>query len=273
MTTPALAVVPPQVVRTLGPALIGVVGLPGSGKSHFARSARELGKTAVALTDPKEETTYGTEGVTTFYDLDWRPHVNSYNATGFNRLLAWCDAQCGSDAKYIVIDTGSEASDLAMHEVLKIHATGDPSDVPHGKGWTGHDQKIKELVIELRRLQARGKTVIVTFHGQMKELEGAGTAQKRVSFGDKNVQEFKFDEQLLPAVYGSIRQRIHSVFALWLYTNPIGFGAARKYYLTAVADNVRPAKVAAGITFKAGVQASMIPNTLKALLESVEVGK
>ena len=247
--------------------MIGVVGVPGTGKSHFARSARELGKTAIALTDPKEASFYGAEGVTMFHDFDWRPHASIYSADAFLKLLAWCDAQAKSDAAYVILDTGSEASDLAMHEVLKMHGTNDPSDLPYGRAFTGHDQKIKELVTELRRIVARGKTVIVAWHGQMKELEGAGAAQKRASFGDKNIQEFKFDEQLLPAMMTQMRQRIHSVFDLWLYTNPIGFGPARKWFVTAQADSVRPAKHS--VNFKPGTNLAMIPNDMKALLGAI----
>ena len=168
---------------------IGVTGIPGTGKSYFARSAREVGKTAIALTDPKEASFYGTEGVTMFHDFEWRPHANAYQAEAFLKLLQWCDARAKDDSEIVVIDTGSEVSDLAMHENLKMHGVDSPSEVAHGKAWIGHDQSIKQLITELRRIVARGKTVIVTFHGQMKEMEGAGSAQKRASFGDKNVQE------------------------------------------------------------------------------------
>lgn len=248
--------------------MIGVTGVPGTGKSHFARSARDVGKTLIALTDPKEASFYGGEGVTLFHDFEWRPHASVYQADAFLRLLAWCDVAAKSDAEYVIVDTGSEASDLAMHECLKMHATNDPGDVSHGKAWIGHDQKIKELVTELRRLVARGKTVIVTFHGQMKELEGAGASRLATSFGDKNVKEQRFEDQLLPSMMTSIRQRIHSVFDLWLYTNPVGFGPARKWFVTAQADAVRPAKHS--VTFKPGTNLAMIPNDLKALLGSIE---
>lgn len=246
--------------------LIGVTGLPGTGKSHFARSARTCGKTLVALTDPKEASFYGTEGVSMFADLDWRPHANEYLATAFNDLLKWIGERAKDDSQYVVIDTGSEVSDLAMHEVLKMHSTNDPSDVTHGKAYTGHDQKIKELVTELRRCVIRGKTVVMTFHGQMKELEGAGDAKK--TKGMSGDQEWTFDEQMLPVMNSSIRQRIHSPFDLWLYTKPMGFGPARRYTVTAIADNVRPAKHS--VTFKPGANPAMIGNTMQELLSILD---
>ena len=248
--------------------LIGLTGIPGTGKSHFARSARALGKTAVALTDPKEASFYGTDGVSEFYDLDWRPHASVYNASALNALFAWFDARYKDDSEYLVLDTGSEASDLAMNEVLKMHATGDPSDVSHGKAYTGHDGLIRALVTEMRRCVVRGKTVICTFHAQMRELEGAGDAQKRQSFGDKNKMEWQFEDQMLPAMRSSIRQRIAAPFDLWLYTKPTGFGPARKYYVTAVADTTRPAKHS--VTFKPGTNPAMIGNTLSELLSAIQ---
>lgn len=248
--------------------LIGVTGIPGTGKSHFARSARALGKTLIALTDPKEQSFYGTEGVTLFADLDWRPHASQFSADGLTRLFAWLDARAKDDSQYIVLDTGTEASDLAMHEVLKVHGTDNPGDVAHGRAYTAHDGQIRALIIELRRLHARGKTVIVTFHAQMRELEGVGDAAKRASFGDKNKLEWQFDDQMLPVLQSSIRQRIAAPFDLWLYTKPQGFGAARKYFVTAIADQTRPAKHS--VTFKAGANPAQIGNTLRELLAMLD---
>lgn len=245
--------------------LIGVTGLPGTGKSHFARSCRAVGKTAIALTDPKESSFYGTEGVTLFADLEWRPHLGQFQADALNRLFPWIDVTSKSDARFVVIDVGSEVSDLAMHEVLKVHSTDNPRDLEYGRAYTGHDGQFRNLLTELRRLMVRGKIVVVTFHGQMKELEGAGDAQKKKQMSGE--LDWQFDDQMLPALQSSFRQRVHSAFDLWLYTKPLGYGAARKYNLTAIADNVRPAKHS--VTFKAGVNPAMIPNTMQDLLNSL----
>lgn len=249
--------------------LIGITGLPGTGKSHFARSARDVGKTLVALTDPKETTFYGSEGVTVFHDFDWRPHLNIWKAEAFNALLRWLGDRTNDDSKIIVIDTGTESSDLAMHEVLKMHATNNPGDVEYGRAYTGHDGQIRSMLTELRRLVVRGKTVIVTFHGQMKELEGAGDAKK--AKGMSGNMEWQFDEQMLPAMATSIRQRIAGAFDIWLYTKPIGFGPGRKYYVTAQADSVRPAKHS--VNFKPGTNIAQLDNTLGALLGAIEAPK
>ena len=262
--------------------LIGITGVPGTGKSFFARSACDIGPTAVAMIDPKEMTFYAeqkmveagiskltgadSDAVKLIADLDWRPHMRSFKATGFQDLLRWVAARETDDSKYIVIDPMSEVSDLALHEVLKVHSTNDPGDLSHGRAYTGHDQLFKQLLTELRRLVVRGKTVICTFHGKMKELEGAGDAKKGV--GMSGGQEWQFEEQMLPVFNSSYRQHIHSPFDLWLYTVTTGYGPGRKYYLTAQADNVRPAKHS--VKFKAGAQIARIPNTLKDLLEMLD---
>ena len=254
--------------------LIGIVGLPGDGKSHMARSCRDLGKTAIAVCDPKEASFYGAEGVECFADLEWRPHASVYQATALRSLFAWLDKQVKDESvKYVVIDPMSAVSAFAMQEVLKIHGTGDPSDVANGKAWTGHDVQIRGLLVEIQRLFARGKTVVCTFHAQLKELEGAGDAKQGLAFGSsKNApkMEWQFQEQILPAMLTSIRQRIAAPFDLWLHTKPQGFGAARKFYVTAEPDSVRPAKHS--VTWKAGTNLSMIPNTMRELLARLDEG-
>lgn len=246
--------------------LIGITGVPGTGKSFFARSARDLGKTAVALTDPKEATFYGPDA-TVFADYEWRPHAASFDASALTAYFKWLDARMSDDSKFVVTDTGSELSDLAMHDVLKMHRTNDPRAVEYGRAYTAHDAHLKACINEWRRLVARGKTVIVTFHGQMKELEGQGEAKQGKSMS--GATEWQFEEQMLPAIGSSFRQRIHSAFDLWLYTKPTGFGPGRKYLVTAQADSVRPAKHS--VLFKEGVNQAMLPNTLRDVLGALQV--
>lgn len=249
--------------------LIGIVGLQGTGKSHFARSACVLGKTAVALTDPKEVSFYANSGavVELFHDFDWRPHLGAKGllAGSYSNLIKWLAAQGTTDGRYIVLDTGTEATRLAQHEALKMSSVFNPSELQYGRGYTGTDTLTHAMITEWRRLFARGKTVIVTFHGRMRELEGAGDPYKAKNMsGDL---EWRFEEQMLPIIEGTnaMAQSIGSPFDLWLYTKPIGFGPGRQYTLTAIPDQVRPAKHS--VTFKPTAKLGMLPNDLKALLE------
>jgi hypothetical protein len=268
--------------------LIAIVGVQGSGKSHFARSARECGPTAVALIDPKEVSFYGGDA-TLIWDPDWRPHLGAgvgNLAGGWLRLLAWTAEQQKSKAEFVVYDTGTEATRLAEHEYLKMQNVFAPGDLDYGRGYTGPESLVWGLVTEWRRLAMAGKTVIVTFHAAMKEMEGVGTPRKvRNMTGE---EELRFDEQLLPVVSGRnlLAQTIGTAFDLWLYTVPVGYDAVldpklpeaaraklaglarREYYLTAVPDAVRPAKHS--VRFKAGFNATRIPNNVRALLAGVE---
>lgn len=266
------------------PHLIGLVGVPGDGKSHMARSAAELGKTCVALTDPKEASFYGPEAQL-IWDEDWRPHLGAagMQAGGWAKLLGWLAERQKDDSKFVVVDTGSEATMLAEHEYLKLQNVFTPGDLEYGKGYIGPESLINGMITELRRLVVRGKTVIVTFHGAMKELEGSGQAKDTVTMAGK--VEKRFADQLLPVVSGRniFAQKIGSAFDLWLYTVPQGYDAVaspglpeaaraklarRQFFVTAVPDEVRPAKHS--VKFKDGANIARIPNTMKALADVLD---
>lgn len=264
--------------------LIGITGVPGDGKSHMLRSAAELGRTAVCLTDPKEVSFYGKEA-TLIWDEDWRPHLGPAGmmATGWLRLLKWTEERQADDSQYVVYDTGSEATFLAEHEYLKGQAVFTPGDLEYGRGYIGPESLIRGLVTEWRRLVVRGKTVLVSFHGVMKELEGSGDAKPTKSMAGDIVK--KFSDQLLPFVAGRniMAQQIGSAFDLWLYTVPQGFDAVppkglpeaaraklarREFFVTAVPDEIRPAKHS--VKFRAGVNVARIPNTIKGLWDVLD---
>ena len=254
--------------------LIGIVGNPGEGKSWMARSACALGKTAVALLDPKEEAFYAPAKpalVEVFFDAGWLPHKGQYHATGYSKLLGWLDARASDDSTFVIVDPASDITNLAMHDTLKLHNPEDPSSVANGRAWIGHNEKVKAFVIALQRLYVAGKTVVCTFHGEMSEYEGTGDAKRVDAWGkDKTgakLEDWEFPDQMLPAIMGRGRQHIHKAFDLWLYTKPSGYGPGRRYMVTAVADQVRPAKHS--VTFKPGANAAMLSNDMKALLEAI----
>lgn len=244
--------------------MLGILGPPKTGKSHFARSCAEVGKTAVALCDPTEVNFYKAAGIepVVFSDLAWRPYFSKFDAKGFSELMHWLDKV--KDADYVVIDPASEVSDLAMHEVLQMHGSDDPKAAGgYGEGYTSHNRLMHQFLVELQRLYAKGSTIVCTWHTRMKEMEGAGDAKKGKGMSGK--EEIQFEERLLPVINTSMRQDIAGYFSGWLHTKLYGQGPGTKYCLTALPDQARPA--GARLSFKTGSNLAMIPNTMKGLLE------
>lgn len=129
--------------------LIGITGVPGEGKSFFMRSARDVGKTAVCLTDPKEAAFYGKDA-TLIWDDEWRPHLGpaGAKAAGWLELLKWTEARQSDDSQFVVYDTGSEATFLAEHEYLKLQGVFSPGDLEYGRGYIGPESLIRGLITE-----------------------------------------------------------------------------------------------------------------------------
>ena len=254
--------------------LIGNVGPGGSGKSHLLRSCAAVGKTAVALTDPLEEVFYkGTPNLTyeIFDDDDeWRPAVNQFETSAYNRLAKWIAARYNDDTKFVGLDNGTELSDVTMHAACQMYSIAAPGDIGYGKAYTAHDSNYISLIRELRRLTKKGKIVIVNFHGKMKEMEGAGMPEKKPGFQGTELQ---FEEKYLPVMATSLRQSISQMFPLWLHAKTTGSGPGTKYFVTAIPDEARAAKNR--VKFKSKVNGrpvllSMLPNTMKELLEVIE---
>lgn len=256
------------------PEMLGVIGPGGTGKSHLMRSCVELGKTAVAVCDPNEESFYANwdkvypkgKGLSLQVFSDdalWRPHLKSFGAEAFNKLLQWIDVVGKSDAEYVVFDHGTEISNLIMHLQLTMAKTNDPSDVAYGRAYTQHDRAMHVLLTELRLLTQRGKWVWVAWHGRMREREGQGEVKEKPGFSGES--ELQYEERFLPVLNTSFRQHISGFFAGWFHTKTSGTGPGTKYFVTALPDKGRDAKHR--LTFKAGTNQMLISNTMKGLVE------
>ncbi len=255
--------------------LIGMNGVIKTGKSTFARSCAEIGKTAVAIGHLKEQRFYDLQEphtITKFLDLDWRPHQKQFKATGYTKMLAWLDARAMDDTEFIIIDPANVFAELAQHEVLKANSASQPSELEYGRGYTGTDTLFKAMMIEVTRCAAKGKIVVMVFHCGMKEQEGAGVAKEQTTMAGN--KELQFEERLMPVYCGTnkMAQTIGAPFDIWAYTKTSGTGPATKYLFTVVPDNVRPANHS--VTFneafmKKTVQGTMVPNNMKVLLEGL----
>jgi hypothetical protein len=250
--------------------MLSVLGPPGTGKSWLIRSATEVGKLAVALAPAAELDGYAGWDVDyeLFEDLLWKPHLNKYEANAFNRLLKWIEKQAASpDVKSIGVDSMSVVSDLIMHEALKVHSTDNPMELEYGRAFYAHNGMMKQLLQALQQTRSAGKHVICSWHVTMKEQEGAGTPVKLVDRKTKE-EKWKFEENMLPTMHGSMRQDVGKWFSLWLYTDMSGFGPGTKYYVSAVPNKARPAKKR--IEFREGVNPARLANDFKTIVEAIK---
>ena len=245
--------------------MIGRLGVPGTGKSYFLRSAAALGKTAVAITRPSELDGYTSDIETeVFWDEQWLPSLDLFTATGYGKLLRWVNAQLAKpDVKVIGVDTGSDVSDLIRHDVLKLARSDDLKAAgEYGVGFTGHDNKLKEFLNLLQVAALRGKHVIVTWHVKMKEKEGTTPEPDRKG-------DVAFEERLLPVIATPFRQFVAGYFSLWLYSAPSNEGST--YFTMAKADLASPAK--SRVKFKKEANLIRLPNEVQPLLNLLEGGK
>jgi len=253
--------------------LIGVLGIPGTGKSHFARSCAEVGPTSALLLDPGEREFYerllAPDRVAVLWDEGWRPFFGEYQATAYTNVMKWLGAQADGDATFIVIDPASEITHLAMHEILKLHKTDDPSALEHGRAYTQHNNYAHQFLQELRRLRARGKTVVAPFHVAMREAEGVGqpvaVQGRQKDATGKLVTELRFEERLMPVLLSNFRQHVAGYFDAWLTTVTEGAGVGLRRFVSPYMSGASLAKTR--LAFREPAKVARIPNTMKAFLE------
>jgi hypothetical protein len=245
--------------------LCGVLGLPGSGKSTFIRSALSQGKSYLALAPASELDSYG--GVDTDYevfeDLEWQPSQGKWNATAWQALMTRIYSLQESDYRVVGFDTVSTLQDLAWHECMKLHQTEDPTKIGGNSygPYTALRGKLIEFLQACQVLAARGKYVFTAWHVTSKESEGAGVPTKQAG-------ELRWDEQLLPDIRSGLRSSIAGKHSLWLYCQSLAAGKNTSYQLLVLPDKYRPARARAALAFKDGV--TTIPNRFDALLDALK---
>lgn len=250
--------------------LCGVVGMPATGKSTLILSAGEVGKLAVALSPKSELDRYAGNDLEyeVFWDDLWQPWAGKYQAGAFQRFLKWLAAQAerpATEVRTVGIDTGGAFSDLAMHEVMQQHGNDDPMSLEHGRAFYPHNQLMKQMIAVCALLSARGKNVIVAWHGSMREQEGIGDVKEIVANRQTGVKELRYEDKVMPVMHGSLRQSIAKDFSLWLHTKIDGFGAGLRYLVQAVPS--KDALSRSRLPFKEGVNTAKLPNNFKAVLE------
>jgi len=258
---------------------VSVLGVGGSGKSTFAKSAiasLPAGKKAFGFLAPAEAATYA--GVDLEYvtldDPEWHPSLETFKASGYrNAIKALMPLFKRDDLGLIVVDTASALSTCVFRDAMAAYNTDDPTSLG-GNARTPyqvHNMRFTEFVQTLDALRwARKCHVIVTWWSEVREVEGLGTPRKeseKTAGGMKTV--VKWDEAQLPAMLGSLRQTISTAFDVHFYAEPVLGSKPFRCRLIASPDATRLAKTR--LPIMPAIQAKgELPNDWPTLLKLVE---
>lgn len=253
--------------------MVSVVGPPGSGKSHLARSALALGKGFAILAPSSEVASY--IGCDLDYEVvadpQFRPADGQFVATGYKEIIAWLTAiekmnEC--PYKVIIVDTMSAASDAVGKSILAPQRTDNPQELSNPFGfYVAFRNRMQEIIDRLVYLRFAKKVhVIVNWHEDVREVEGMGTARKELQGGKTTVHWDVAKTVLLP---GSLRNDIGKFFDLHLYAEPVVGSNPFRCKLQVLPTQTQPAKSRLQIV-EAVQKLKEIPNDFPTLLKLVE---
>lgn len=270
---------------TKGGIFTSLIGVPGSGKSHFARSAiryaqKQGGKAFVFMAPAAELAGYA--GMDVEYELlvdeDWRPSMGSYGYGSYNKLmtkLAEFEKSALPPGSVIVFDTMSAGpSDAIWHLILGPLNTDDPAKLNNKYApYTGYASRFSELMDRLDLLRFKQRVhIIALWHEDVREAEGQGAPRKEtVKEGGDLVVKTRWDAARLPMMRGGLRQDVSKWFDLNFYASPVVGSAPFRCELVVVPDGTRLAKSRLHIleALQKKQQSGGVPNDFAELMKIV----
>jgi hypothetical protein len=261
--------------------VVSLVGVGGSGKSSFARSAIQAlpaSKKAFGFLSPAEAPSYGGVDMdfTPLDDPEWHPSLDSYKASGYrNAVKALMQLFKREDLGLVVVDTDSILSTCIFRDCLAPYNTDDPTTLGGNSRtpYAVHNLRFMEFIQTLDALRwSRHCHVIHLWHAETREVEGLGTPRKETEkVGGSTKTVMKWDEALLPVMHGSLRQSISTAFDVHFYAEPVLGARPFRCRLVAAPDATRLAKTRLPI-MPAIQKAGELPNDWPTLLKMVEEG-
>lgn len=257
---------------------VSIIGEPKSGKSHMARSARKVGS-VFAFLAPEEVMSYAGEDIEYELVVDdaWRPSVKELVATAYpklNKALSELEAR-KEIPKTIIFDTGNATfGDAIWNWIMAEYGSDDPKKHSNPyDAYVMYASRFREMLTRLLLLRHRRScNIIVTWHQDIKELEGLGAPRKeQVREGGKDKTVTKWDVARVPMIRGQVRNEVIRAFDFSFYAEPvIGAQPPRSRLIVVPPDTTR---TLAGSRFRpvqdALAKLPEVPNDFGALLEIV----
>lgn len=247
--------------------MVDVIGPPGSGKSHFARSALELGKGFGLLAPASELASYA--GTDMDYEVivepDWKPSEGKFVASGWPQMLAALRQMEAGDYKVGIFDTMSSLADVVGHGILAGHRTANPQELSNPFVYYREiKNRVAEFVDRINTLRYKKKMhMIILWHEDVREVEGLGLKKK-----DAQGKEH-WDTAKMPMLEGSLRNEIAKWFDLHMYAEPVVGSKPFRCKLHALPQPNALAKTRLRIVEKLQALAE-VPNSFPQILKMVE---
>ena len=268
-----------------------IIGNPGGGKSHFARTAvawaNARGKKGVGLVSPRAEAlSYAGadfEYPDDYSDTDWNPGLKQFKTTmeavAEREIAAW---EKRDDIGVVVFDTMNAGPSEGIWRKVVAEAGTDDFTALGGNArqpYVTYASRMTRLMDRLDLLRWRkGCHVIKLWHQDVREFEGAGQARKE---SEKTASGFKtvvhWDLAKLPELRGQImRQSILKWSDVAFYAEPVEGSNPFRCKLIVLPDGTRMAKTRLPIiralqapsqTFGSGAQD--VPNEFGKLMQVV----
>lgn len=256
---------------------LGLIGAPGSGKSHTAASALALGKTVLFAAPLGELDSYPQPSkdfeVVPLFDEQWRPSEGKFVSTGYKVLMdALALLEKRSDVKVVIFDTMNYGpSDVTWIKAMAGNGTDDPKQLPNPyQPYVIYQSYIRELMnrIDLFRYRT-GAHILTLWHEDVREAEGQGVSRKE-TVGTKTVVHW--DVARLPNMRGAIRQDILGWCSLAFYCEPVLQSNPFRCRLVVTPDSTRLAKSRGGLVTILQKERE-VPNDFPKLLALIEKHK